>query len=205
MNLNFHLHLLAVFKNPSFFSDTFSGNVGLAISQALILTGMVQYGIRQATETMQQMTSVERILQYTDLEPVFITFGGIENFRRIIILLICLLKEQSPDEKPPEEWPRTGKVKLHNMSLRYDPQGTPTLKNLRLEIESGFKVGVVGTLLKVFYKKRKNIYELKINMQYALMKKKTFLGRTGAGKSSVSNLYHCKFRKFIRVCELKYL
>lgn len=52
--------------------DTFSGNVGLAISQALILTGMVQYGIRQATETMQQMTSVERILQYTDLEPVAI-------------------------------------------------------------------------------------------------------------------------------------
>lgn len=50
--------------------DTFSGNVGLAISQALILTGMVQYGIRQSTETMQQMTSVERILQYTDLEPV---------------------------------------------------------------------------------------------------------------------------------------
>lgn len=33
---------------------------------------MVQYGIRQATETMQQMTSVERILQYTDLEPVMI-------------------------------------------------------------------------------------------------------------------------------------
>lgn len=30
------------------------------------------------------------------------------------------------------------------MSLRYDPEGTPTLKNLHLEIESGFKVGVVG-------------------------------------------------------------
>ncbi|XP_055326115.1 ATP-binding cassette sub-family C member 4-like, partial [Sitodiplosis mosellana] len=104
-----------------FYENTFSGNVGLAISQALILTGMVQYGIRQATETMQQMTSVERILQYTDLEP-----------------------EQSPDEKPPSDWPRTGKIKMHNMSLRYDPQGPPILKNLRLEIESGFKVGVVG-------------------------------------------------------------
>lgn len=30
------------------------------------------------------------------------------------------------------------------MSLRYDPQGPPTLKNLCLEIESGFKIGVVG-------------------------------------------------------------
>lgn len=52
------------------FIDTFSGNVGLAISQALILTGMVQFGIRQITETMQQMTSVERIIEYTQLEPV---------------------------------------------------------------------------------------------------------------------------------------
>lgn len=43
---------------------------------------MVQYGIRQATETMQQMTSVERILQYTDLEPVAI-FVGKKN-RQII-------------------------------------------------------------------------------------------------------------------------
>lgn len=55
----------------SFLSDTYSGNVGLAISQALILTGMVQFGIRQITETTQQMTSVERICQYTDLEPVY--------------------------------------------------------------------------------------------------------------------------------------
>lgn len=51
-------------------TDTFSGNVGLAISQALILTGMVQYGIRQCAETMQQMTSVERIIEYSNLEPV---------------------------------------------------------------------------------------------------------------------------------------
>lgn len=30
------------------------------------------------------------------------------------------------------------------MSLRYDPNGAPVLKNLRLEIQSGHKVGVVG-------------------------------------------------------------
>lgn len=50
--------------------NTFSGNVGLAISQALILTGMVQYGVRQSAMAMQQMTSVERVLQYTDLKSV---------------------------------------------------------------------------------------------------------------------------------------
>lgn len=60
------------------------------------------------------------------------------------MLLIFCSQEQSPDEKPPADWPRTGKIKMHNMSLKYDPNGPPTLKNLRLEIESGFKVGVVG-------------------------------------------------------------
>lgn len=69
-----------------FISDTFSGNVGLAISQALILTGMVQYGIRQATETMQQMTSVERILQYTDLESV-----GLSSNYSFCMKFLCVL------------------------------------------------------------------------------------------------------------------
>lgn len=52
-----------------FFPGTiFSGNVGLAISQTLILTGMLQFGVRQTAEVISQMTSVERILQYTHIE-----------------------------------------------------------------------------------------------------------------------------------------
>lgn len=47
---------------------TTSSNVGLAISQALILTGMVQYGIRQMMESFQLFTNAERVLQYTKLE-----------------------------------------------------------------------------------------------------------------------------------------
>lgn len=47
---------------------TTSSNVGLAISQALILTGMVQYGIRQMMESFQLFTNAERVLQYTELE-----------------------------------------------------------------------------------------------------------------------------------------
>lgn len=43
------------------------GNVGLAISQSLILTGMLQYGIQQLSEMCSQMISVERIIEYTDL------------------------------------------------------------------------------------------------------------------------------------------
>jgi ATP-binding cassette subfamily C (CFTR/MRP) protein 4 len=48
--------------------NTTSSNVGLAISQSLILTGMVQYGIKQMMESFQLFTNTERVLQYTRLE-----------------------------------------------------------------------------------------------------------------------------------------
>lgn len=100
---------------------TSSGNVGLAISQALILTGMVQFGIRQMTETMLQMTSVERVIQYTDLES-----------------------ELNPSNKPPKMWPQNGQIQMKNMSLRYDVNSSAVLKNLQINIDAGWKIGIVG-------------------------------------------------------------
>ena len=101
--------------------DTESSNVGLAISQALILTGMVQYGIRQTTESIQQMTSVERVLSYTHLES-----------------------EPSPSKCPNLDWPWKGHIEFKLMSLYYDINTAPVLKNLSLMIQSGSKVGICG-------------------------------------------------------------
>lgn len=102
-------------------TETFSGNVGLAISQALILTGMVQYGVRQTAESAQLMTNVERVLQYTDLA-----------------------QESTPDKQPPPSWPQRGHIKFENMSLRYDSSLPPVLNDLNVDIEPGWKVGIVG-------------------------------------------------------------
>lgn len=44
--------------------NTTGGNVGLAITQSISLTGMFQWGMRQSAELENQMTAVERILQY---------------------------------------------------------------------------------------------------------------------------------------------
>lgn len=46
-------------------SDEYGGYVGLVITQAFGLAGMVQYGIILASEVENQMTAVERILEYT--------------------------------------------------------------------------------------------------------------------------------------------
>lgn len=68
-------------------SSTTSSNVGLAISQALILTGMVQYGIKQMMESFQLFTNTERVLQYTRLE-----------------------QEPLISRKPTRDWPFKGKA-----------------------------------------------------------------------------------------------
>lgn len=56
--------------------------VGLAISQSLILTGMVQHGVRQLADVVSQITSVERILEYAKIEKEgdFTTSTGIKIF-----------------------------------------------------------------------------------------------------------------------------
>ncbi|XP_068086395.1 ATP-binding cassette sub-family C member 4 [Anabrus simplex] len=104
---------------------TLGGYVGLAISQSLILTGMLQHGIRLTAEVVNQMTSVERVLQYTDIEmePAL---------------------ESEPGKKPPATWPSKGEVHFDHTSLRYSQADPPVLKDLEFKIEPTHKVGIVG-------------------------------------------------------------
>lgn len=67
------------------------------------------------------MTSVERVLQYVDVPA-----------------------ERNPTAKPSPQWPQTGKIQFIKMFLKYDESAPPVLKNLNLEIDAGWKVGVVG-------------------------------------------------------------
>ncbi|XP_015609831.1 multidrug resistance-associated protein 4 [Cephus cinctus] len=105
--------------------DTFAGNVGLAISQVLILCGMLQHGMRQSSEMVSQMTSVERILEFTKLEKE----GPFESH---------------PTHKPPATWPSKGQLKFEHLYLRYSDTDAPVLKDLNLIVRPAMKVGVVG-------------------------------------------------------------
>lgn len=106
--------------------ETLGGaNVGLAISQSLILCVMLQHGILQTTEVVSQMTSVERVLEYINVEqePSL---------------------ESEPDEKPSDAWPERGRIEFERVSLTYCEGELPVLRDLDFVIEPRHKVGVVG-------------------------------------------------------------
>lgn len=108
-----------------FGGDDFGGNVGLAITQAIGLSGNLQWGIRQTAEVENQMTSVERVLEYSSLEsepPL----------------------ESQPDKKPKETWPEHGKIEFSKVYLRYSANEPWVLKNLNFTILPLQKVGIVG-------------------------------------------------------------
>ncbi|XP_034938713.1 multidrug resistance-associated protein 4-like [Chelonus insularis] len=104
---------------------TYAGSVGLALSQIFVLCGMLQYGIRTTAEAMTQMTSVERILEFTKLEEE----GPFES---------------EPNKKPLSTWPDKGKILFQNLYLRYSKDDEPILKDLNITIEAEMKVGIVG-------------------------------------------------------------
>ncbi|XP_031342831.1 probable multidrug resistance-associated protein lethal(2)03659 isoform X2 [Photinus pyralis] len=102
-----------------------SGNVGLAITQSLGLTGMFQWGMRQSAEMENQMTSVERVLEY----------NKIEHERPL---------ESAPKKKPPDTWPSRGQIQFDKLFLNYFPEDPPVLVNLNFTIKPLEKVGIVG-------------------------------------------------------------
>ncbi|XP_049855335.1 ATP-binding cassette sub-family C member 4-like [Schistocerca gregaria] len=107
-------------------TGSFGGSgVGLAISQSLILTCMLQHGILQMTEVVSQMTSVERVLEYTKIPHE-------------------AALESAPDKKPRAAWPQQGQIVFQNIYLKYSPTDPPVLKNLNFTIQAMHKVGIVG-------------------------------------------------------------
>lgn len=113
----------------SFFlmDDVVGGNVGLAITQALGLTGMVQWGMRQSAELENTMTAVERVVEYETVDP--------EQD-----------KIREPEKRIPEHWLKAGSIQFKDVVQRYepDPMAKPVLRGLNFTIEAKEKIGIVG-------------------------------------------------------------
>lgn len=104
------------------------GNVGLAITQCINLIGMCQWGMRQTAELENQMTSVERVLEYASLEPE-------------------PPLESEPKNCPPLDWPNTGEITFNNLSLKYSDNGGYVLKNLTFAVRKNVCINYIYIII----------------------------------------------------------
>ena len=69
------------------------------------------------------MISVERVLDYTKLEPE-------------------AALESTDDKKPPSDWPKHGEIVAENVNFRYTSDGPIVLKKLNFKINAQEKVNI---------------------------------------------------------------
>ena len=99
--------------------------LGIGLAFSIEITGYLKHGVRILAQVEADLTSVERVLAYSNDVP-----------------------QEAPDEIPdkdPKEgtWPSKGEISVSHMSMRYR-DGPLVLKDLSVNIRGGEKIGVVG-------------------------------------------------------------
>ncbi|XP_047210879.1 ATP-binding cassette sub-family C member 4-like isoform X2 [Girardinichthys multiradiatus] len=100
-----------------------AGQVGLVLTYAVTLVGNFQWTVRQSAEVENMMTSVERVVEYTELES------------------------EAPwetEKRPPPGWPSQGMVIFDRVNFSYTADGPLVLKDISATIHAGEKLGIVG-------------------------------------------------------------
>lgn len=99
--------------------------MGIVLSSVLLLTGIFQSGIRSTADFETQMVSVERVLEY----------GQLESEADLLI---------DGNEQKLKEWPSRGAVAFKQIFLKYASSPKPVLSNITISIKAAEKIGVVG-------------------------------------------------------------
>lgn len=107
-----------------FVIDSYAGNVGLVISQAMNLMAQLTVGVKNITDIENHMISVERILEYDSI--------GQERHQ-----------ESSPNMLP-VTWPSRGEISFQDVNVKYEKTDPNVLKNLTFSVEPLLKIGIVG-------------------------------------------------------------
>ncbi|XP_044260437.1 probable multidrug resistance-associated protein lethal(2)03659 [Tribolium madens] len=113
---------LVIFSFFAFGSKMWVGYIGLAITQSTSLVGLIQYGTKTWSELDSQMTSVERVVEYAELEP----------------------EKDDGTAVPSDMWPNNGRILFDGVTMKYPLSNTTVLKNVTFNINSGEKIGIVG-------------------------------------------------------------
>ncbi|CAG9831833.1 unnamed protein product [Diabrotica balteata] len=103
-----------------FDTGTNSGDVGLTLNQAGMLSGIVHMGLAAWSELENSMTSVERAMEYTTIESE--SSSGTDNIN----------------------WPTKGEIVYQDVSMTYTNSHEKVLKDISFTVKAGTKIGIVG-------------------------------------------------------------
>ncbi|EEF35768.1 mgatp-energized glutathione s-conjugate pump, putative [Ricinus communis] len=104
--------------------QAFASTMGLLLSYALNITGLLTGVLRLASLAENSLNAVERVGTYIDLPS-----------------------EAPPvieGNRPPPGWPSSGSIKFEDVVLRYRPELPPVLHGLSFTVSPSDKVGIVG-------------------------------------------------------------
>ena len=101
------------------------GYAALSISQSFEITKILFFLIKSLSDFEVNMTSVERIKEYCEIEqePEW---------------------SSRKEKKPRNTWPDKGNIKIEKYYLKYRENLDYALNNLNIEINGGDKIGIVG-------------------------------------------------------------
>jgi ATP-binding cassette subfamily C (CFTR/MRP) protein 1 len=102
-----------------------AGKIGIALTYALQIAGVLQYTVRLSIMVETTLTSVERLVAYSRIETEADEFSA-------------------PDKRPPDNWPAKGEIIYDDVKLRYRPELDLVLKGVSLKVSEKEKVGVAG-------------------------------------------------------------
>ena len=103
--------------------SSFIALVGIAFVYVFETAHFTQVSVQQSAEVESLMTSVERVIAITKIQPE-------PGYKTVSVR--------------PRQWPTTGNVNLTGVTLRYYPEGAKVLDNINLNINGKSKIGIMG-------------------------------------------------------------
>ncbi|XP_064629834.1 multidrug resistance-associated protein 1-like isoform X2 [Lineus longissimus] len=101
-----------------------AGTVGLSISYALSITGILTRTVTTTCDMESSIVSVERVQEYTEVESE--------------------APWEIPEKKPKDDWPDAGRVVFDEYSTRYREGLDLVVRGIDCAMKPGEKVGIIG-------------------------------------------------------------